>query len=111
MPEQQTRQSGLELITEVAGLAVCAGMITFTVFPLALPALALTALAALLLLVPALIGAVLAAPILMLRRWGQSRDRDLTAARPADSGGSEITPPLAGAQASRHGRTYSTSVR
>jgi hypothetical protein len=66
---QQTPPSGLEFVSELSDLAVGAGMLVFTFAPLALPALALTTIAAVALLIPALVGIVLAAPIVAVRRW------------------------------------------
>jgi hypothetical protein len=85
-PGHQTPPSGLELVSEVADLAVGAGMLTFTLAPFALPALALIALTALALLIPALGVALLLAPFLVARRCWRSRDRSPGATRPARSG-------------------------
>jgi hypothetical protein len=85
-PEHQTPPSGLELVSEVADLAVGAGMLTFTLAPFALPALALIALATVLLLIPTLGVALLLAPFLVARRWWRSRDRSPGATRPARCG-------------------------
>ena len=52
----------------MADLAVGAGMLTFTLAPFALPGLALTALVAVMLLIPALALALLLAPFLVARR-------------------------------------------
>jgi len=84
-PGLKTPPSGLELIREVAGLGVGAGMLTFTLAPLALPFLALTALVAVVLVIPALGVAVLLAPFLVARRCWRSRDRSPEATRPARS--------------------------
>lgn len=91
MPEQQNAHSGLAIVGEMADLAVGLGMFVMTLFPFALPALALTALVALVLLVPVLVGAVLAAPLLMLRSWRRSHARAHSAGRLA--GGSETAIP------------------
>jgi hypothetical protein len=50
-------------------------MLIFMVAPFSLPVLALMALAAVALLIPAVVGAVLAAPFLLVRRRWRSRDR------------------------------------
>ena len=76
---------GLELAGEVADLAVGAGMLTFTLAPVALPGLALTALAAMALLIPALGGAVLPAPLLVAWRCSRSHDRSPGATMPVRS--------------------------
>jgi hypothetical protein len=68
-------QSGLELVSELSDLAAGAGILIFALAPFSLPALALTAVAAVALLVPALVGLVLAAPFLLARRWWRSGDR------------------------------------
>jgi multisubunit Na+/H+ antiporter MnhE subunit len=77
------------LVSEVADLAVGAGILTFTLAPFALPALALIALVAVALLIPALAVALLLAPFLVARRWWRSRDRSPGATRLARSGGGD----------------------
>ena len=67
-PETQTRTSAGDLVSEVSSLATGAGIVLFVLAPFALPALALMAVAALALSIPLLLGAVLAAPILLMRR-------------------------------------------
>ena len=74
------------MVSEVADLAVGAGMLTFTLAPFALPGLALTALVAVMLLIPALALALLLAPFLVARRCWRSRDRSPGATRLARSG-------------------------
>jgi hypothetical protein len=71
----QTTPSGLELVSEVSDLTAGLGILTFTLAPLAIPALALTALLALPLLIPVLLGAMFAAPFLLMARWLRARDR------------------------------------
>jgi hypothetical protein len=73
--EQQTTPSALEFVEELSDLAAGLGILTFTLAPLAIPALALTALLAGLLLIPVLLGAMLAAPFLLASRWWRTRDR------------------------------------
>jgi hypothetical protein len=85
-PGHQTPPPGLELISELADLAVGAGMLTCTLVPFALPALALIALTAVALLMAALGVALLLAPFLVARRCWRSRDRSPGAPRPARSG-------------------------
>ncbi|HXD63201.1 MAG TPA: hypothetical protein VNV17_01215 [Solirubrobacteraceae bacterium] len=75
------------MIGEVADLAVGAGILTFALAPFALPALALIALTAAVLLIPALGVAVLLAPLLVARAWWRSRGRSAHATRPARSDG------------------------
>jgi hypothetical protein len=64
-------------------------MLTFTLAPFALPALALTALVAVALLIPAVAVALFLAPVLVARRCWRSRDRSRAATRPARSGGGD----------------------
>lgn len=90
MPEQQNAHSGLEIVGEVTDLAVGLGMIVMTLFPFALPALALSALVALVLMVPMLVGAVLVAPLLMLRSWRRSHARAHSTGRLAGDGETAI---------------------
>ena len=73
--------SRAEFVGEVADLAVGAGILTFTLAPFALPALALIALTAAVLLIPALAVALLLAPFLVARGWWRSRDRAAHATR------------------------------
>lgn len=75
LPKQQTTPSALEVVSEVSDLAAGLGILTFTLAPLAIPALALTALLALPLLIPVLLGAMLAPPFLLASRWLRARDR------------------------------------
>jgi hypothetical protein len=82
-PGLQTPRSGLELVGEVAHLAVGTGILTFALAPLALPFLALTALVAVVLVIPALGVALLLAPLLVLRRCWRSGDRSPGATKPA----------------------------
>ena len=97
MPNQRSTPSGLELLSEVSYLATGAGIITFTLAPLALPALALALLATMALLIPlfvgavlaVFVGAVLAAPVLVVRRWRRSRDRPAGASKLAGLGAGE----------------------
>ncbi len=112
MPEQQNAHSGLEIVGEMADLAVGLGMIVMTLFPFALPALALTAPLALLLLAPVLVGAVLAVPLLMLRSWRRSHARAPSTGRLAGDGETAIPRPPASdpAEASLGVRTRLTSV-
>ncbi len=71
--DQSPKPSGIELVSEMSGLAAGAGMLLFVLAPLALPALALAAVATVVLLIPPIVGAILTAPILLLRRWWQPR--------------------------------------
>jgi hypothetical protein len=83
--------SGLDFFGEVSDLAAGLGILVLPLAPFALPALALTALAATALLVPVAVGLVLAAPVLLARRWWRSRGRR---SRDANAGwyGSEDRP-------------------
>jgi hypothetical protein len=60
---------GRELFSEVLDLATGLGPLTLSLALFALPALALVAVAAVVLLTPLLVGAMLAAPILLGRHW------------------------------------------
>jgi hypothetical protein len=97
-PEHQTPPSGLELVSEVADLAVGAGILTFTLAPFALPGLALIALTAVALLIPALGVALLLAPFLVARRCWRARGRSSVATRRTRSGDRD-----AGYETVRHG--------
>jgi hypothetical protein len=73
VPTHQS-QSGLEFVSESSDLAAGAGMFIFTLAPFSLPFWPLTALAAVALLIPVLVGLMLAAPFLLARRWLRLRD-------------------------------------
>jgi len=88
-PAQLATPSALELVSEVSDLAAGVGLLIFTLTPLALPALAPTALVAIVLLIPALVGAMLAAPFLLAWRWRRARDRLPAATTPARFGDGE----------------------
>jgi hypothetical protein len=88
--EEQTRPSGIELVSEVSDLAVGVGMLTFTLAPFALPFLALLALAAVAFVIPVLGVALLIAPLLLARRYLRSRNRSPVAQRSALPGDSEV---------------------
>jgi hypothetical protein len=64
-------------------------MLIFMLAPFSLPVLALTALAAVALLIPAVVGAVLAAPFLLARRRWRSRDRLSGDTKPSRRGDGE----------------------
>ena len=86
-PRHQASPSGLDLVSEVADLAIGAGLLTFVLAPFALPALALIALTMAVLMIPALGIALLLAPYLVAQRGRRSRDRPPAAtglARPGD---------------------------
>ena len=87
--EQATPPTSLEMIGEVADLMVGVGMLTLTLAPFAVPALALTALVALVLLIPAVVIALPLAPFVLARRYWRSRDRTPSAAGPARSDGGD----------------------
>jgi hypothetical protein len=67
--------SFLSLVSGASDTAAWAGMLIFTLAPFVLPGLVLTALPAVAPLIPALAGAVLGAPILLMRRGWMSRVR------------------------------------
>ena len=68
-------RSGFEFVGGLPDLGAGAGMLIFMPAPFSRPVLALMALAAVALLIPAVVGAVLAAPLLLARRRWRSRDR------------------------------------
>jgi hypothetical protein len=73
---QSETPSGAELANELSTWAVGGGIITFALFPLALPIIALTAVALIPLAIPlvllALVGGLAAAPVLAWRRLRRS---------------------------------------
>jgi hypothetical protein len=75
-----------KLFSEVLDLATGVGLLVFTLAPFALPALALVAVAAVLLMIPVLVGAILAAPILVGWRWWRSHARASRVSQPATVG-------------------------
>lgn len=85
-------RSGFEFVSGLSDLAAGAGMLIFMLAPFSLPVLALAALAAVALLIPAVVGAVLAAPFLQARRRWRSRDRlsaDTKPSKPSRRGDGE----------------------
>ena len=93
-PGHQASPSGLDLVSEVADLAVGAGMLTFALAPFALPALALIALTMAVLMIPALGIALFLAPYLVARRCWRSGHRPQAAtgvARPGDGDAGYVT--------------------
>lgn len=77
--EQPPKPSGIELLSEVSDLVTGAGLLIFVLAPFALPGLVLAAVAIVVLLISVLIGVILAAPILLVRRWWHSRDHTVAA--------------------------------
>ena len=97
LSERSSKPSGIELVSEVSDLVAGAGLLIFVLAPFTLPGLALAAVAIVVLLIPLLIGAILAAPILLLRRWWHSRDHTLVAGTRRDreaSGASNARVPV-----------------
>jgi hypothetical protein len=80
-------RSGFEFVSGLSDFAAGAAMLIFMLAPFSLPVLALTALAAVALLIPAVVGAVLAAPFLLARRQWRSRDRLSGDTKPSGRGG------------------------
>jgi hypothetical protein len=76
---EATRPSTADVVDQMSGWAVGGGIVTIALFPLALPILALTAVAVIpFLLVPlaaGLVAAVVAAPILLVRSLRRSLKR------------------------------------
>ncbi len=85
-PGYRTPAPDLDLVSDVADLAFGAGLLVFVLAPFTLPALALLALVAVVVLVPALVVALLLAPFILARRFWRSRDRPPGATRPGRSG-------------------------
>ena len=93
-PGHQASPSGLDLVSEVADLAVGAGILTVALAPFALPALALIALTMAVLMIPALGIALLLSPYLVARRCWRSRHRPPAGAglaRPGDGDEGDAT--------------------
>jgi hypothetical protein len=82
-------RSGFEFVSGLSDLAAGAGILIFMLAPFSLPVLALTALAAVALLIPAVVGVVLAAPLLLARRQWRSRDRLSGDTKPSRRGDGE----------------------
>jgi hypothetical protein len=79
MSTESTRQSNLELADELSTWLVGGGIVTMALFPLAVPIIALTVVAAIPLLVLALLGGlvagVIALPLRLARRALRARRR------------------------------------
>jgi uncharacterized membrane protein YbhN (UPF0104 family) len=82
---QSEAPSGAEVANELSTWAVGGGIITFALFPLALPIIALTAVALIPLAIPlvllALVGGLAAVPILAWRRLRRRSGRESRARR------------------------------
>jgi len=76
MSHTSDRDSYIELLDEVMSWLTGLGLITFVVFPLALPLIALTLILAIPLLLAAMPLALLAAPVLLIRRLWRVRRRE-----------------------------------
>jgi|1186.fasta_scaffold575193_2 hypothetical protein len=68
MPYERTDESIADAADDAAALLVSAGIIVMALFPLALPAIALTLLLAIPLLAVILVAGLFAAPIILVRR-------------------------------------------
>jgi len=100
MSPTSDRDSYIELLDEVMSWLTGLGLITFVVFPLALPLIALTALVAIPLLLAAIPLAILAVPMLLIRRLWRARrreDPDYSPAAVSRSSNSSRRPVAAGA--------------
>src|SRR5436189_5791187 len=80
MARQPTENRSIDVVEGTSAALVGGGILTFALFPLALPLIALTVVAALPFLVAGIavgrVAAILAAPILLVRRLrGRRRDR------------------------------------
>jgi membrane protein implicated in regulation of membrane protease activity len=76
MSSKSDRESFLELFEEVANWLTGFGMITFAIFPFAVPLIALTALLAIPVVIGGLLVAVLTAPVLLVGRVARARRRE-----------------------------------
>lgn len=86
MSPTSDRDAYIELLDEVMSWITGLGLITFVIFPLALPLIALTALVAIPLLLAAIPLAILAAPMLLIRRvWLARHGEDTGYSPPAVS--------------------------
>ena len=83
MSPTSDRDSYIELLDEVMSWLTGLGLITFVIFPLALPLIALTLLVAIPLLLAVIPLAILAAPMLLIRRALRPRRREESASPPA----------------------------
>jgi hypothetical protein len=68
MSSKPDRDAYIELLDETGNWVVGLGLISLTIFPLALPLIALTAILVIPVLLGGLLIAVLAAPVLLVRR-------------------------------------------
>jgi len=100
MSPTSDRDLYIELLDEIMSWFTGLGLVTFVAFPLALPLIALTALLVIPLLLAAIPLAILAAPMLLIRRLWRAR-------RHNDSGYSPPAVSLASNSSSR--RTISSS--
>ncbi len=82
MSPTSDRDSYFELLDEIMSWLTGLGLVTFVIFPLALPAIALTALLAIPLLLAAIPLALLAAPMLLIRHLWRARHREDTGYSP-----------------------------
>jgi hypothetical protein len=76
MSPTSNRDTYIELLEEVVNWLVGLGLITFTIFPFALPLIALTALLVIPLVLGGILVAILAAPVLLVRRLWRARRRE-----------------------------------
>jgi Flp pilus assembly protein TadB len=109
MNTESSTHSRDELLTVASGWLVGGGLITMVLFPLAIPILALTAIAVLpFVLIPlavALAVAVVAVPFLLVLRLGRSAKRALRPTRTAEQGGPESRSGPAGFAPARGSRS------
>jgi hypothetical protein len=82
-------RSGFEFVGGLSDLGAGAGMLIFMPAPFSPPVLALMALTAVAVLIPAVVGAVFAAPLLLARRRWRSRDRLSGDTKPSRRGDGE----------------------
>lgn len=112
MSSPSTRPSGSQLLEEVSDLLVGLGMITMILSPFALPFIALTLVVLAVVAVPAAVGgvlvAVLAGPVLLVKRMRASRRDEVTTSpqpSPAEASAREPTSVHSPARQSKAAKT------
>lgn len=86
MPDKSDRESYIELFEGVMNGLAGLGLVTFVVFPLAIPVIALTALLAIPVVIGGVLVAVLAAPVLIVRRLVRTRGEARLSSTRRDAG-------------------------
>lgn len=86
MSAKSDRESYIELFEGVMNGLAGLGLVTFVVFPLAIPVIALTALFAIPVVIGGVLVAVLAAPVLIVRRLVRTRREARLSSARSDAG-------------------------